>query len=111
MLGRLPVAQEPGHRRRIAVEPTGGRFSPPRTAGSPRPVSRWRRRPLPLSLACGPCGNGVIPRAPALFFAVGRSWAGALAPARARPGGPDFAPTAHQSLNPFSFSFFSLFLL
>jgi hypothetical protein len=28
MLGRLPDAQEPGRRRRIAVEPTGSRVFP-----------------------------------------------------------------------------------
>jgi hypothetical protein len=90
MLGRLPVAQEPGHRRRITVEPTGDRFSPPQTAGSPSPVDRWRRLPLPLSLTRGPHGNDVTPRAPAPFSTLGRSWAGAIAPARAlRPAGPD----------------------
>jgi hypothetical protein len=47
MLGRLPVAQEPGRQRRIAVEPTGGRVLPrgrpvhpaPSTVGAVTPSS------------------------------------------------------------------------
>jgi hypothetical protein len=40
MLGRLPDAQEPGHRRRIAVEPAGGRVFPAGRPVRPCPVSR-----------------------------------------------------------------------
>jgi hypothetical protein len=93
MLGRLPVAQEPGRRRRIAVEPTGSRFSPPRTAGSPRPISRWRRLPLPLSLTRGPAETALSLAHPRCF----PPWAVA-GPTRSRPraplrlAGPDFAP-------------------
>jgi hypothetical protein len=53
MLTRLPVAQEQGHQRRIAAEPTGdrvlptdGRFTPPSTAGVVPPFhSLWRVGP------------------------------------------------------------------
>jgi hypothetical protein len=103
MLGRPPDAQEPGHRRRTAVEPTGGRVSPRGRPVRPAPSAVGAVSPLLLSLMRGPRGNDVIHHAPAPYSAVGRSWAGALAPLR--PAGPDFAPPAHQSLKPFSFSF------
>jgi hypothetical protein len=86
MLGRLPVAQEPGRRRQIAIEPTGGRVSPrgrpvrpacQPLAPSPPPAlsdawALWKRR---------------RPSCVAPFSAVGRSWIGALAPARASAPG------------------------
>jgi hypothetical protein len=98
MLECLPVAQEPGRRRRIAVEPTGGRFTPPHR---PLPSS-----PLPLSLTCGPRGNSVTPRAPAPFSALGRrNRARALALC---PVGPDPPPGPPEPKS-FYFSFFSLF--
>jgi hypothetical protein len=37
MLGRLPDAQEPGRRQRIAVEPTGGRVFPRGRSVRPAP--------------------------------------------------------------------------
>jgi hypothetical protein len=108
MLGRLPVTQEPGHRRRISVEPTGGRVLPRGRPVHPA-VDRWRRPPLPLSLTCGPRGDGVTPRVPAPSSALGHSWAGAIAPACAlRLARPD-PPRGPPELKSFSFSFFSLF--
>jgi hypothetical protein len=110
VLGRLLDAQEPGRRWRIAVEPTGGQVFPPRSAGLPCPVSRWRRLALPLSLARGPCGNDAISRAPAPFRVMGRGWAGALVPARPPAlGWARFCPPTHQSLKPFCFSFSAFF--
>jgi hypothetical protein len=50
MLRHLPVDQEPGHRRRIVVEPTGGRVLSPRTAGSPA-LSDRGAVPAPSALA------------------------------------------------------------
>ena len=109
MLGRLPDAQEPGRRWRIAVEPIGGlvfhRGRPVRPA-----LSAWRRLPLPLSLTRGPCGNGAVSCAPAPFLAVGRGWAGAIAPAHApAPGWAGFRPPAHQSQKTFFFFLFHPF--
>jgi hypothetical protein len=78
-----------------------------RPADSPRPVSRWRRLPLPLFLTRGPCGKDAVSRAPALFLAVGRGWAGVLAPLR--PTGLDFAPRPTRAKNLFLFSFPSFF--
>jgi hypothetical protein len=93
MLECLPVAQEPGRRRRIAVEPTGGRVLPRGWTVHFAPSTVGAVHPRLLSLTCGPRGNGVTPRAPASSSALGRSWAGAIAPARAlRPAGPDFPP-------------------
>jgi hypothetical protein len=84
---RCPRTGSPAANRRRAHRRSG---SPPRTAGSPRPVDRWRRFPLPLSLTRGPRRNDVTPRAPAPSSTLCRSWAGAIAPARAlRPSGPD----------------------
>jgi hypothetical protein len=111
MLGRLPDAQEPGRRRRIAVYPTSGRVPPPPpwSAGSPRPVSRWRRLPLPLSLTRGPRGNGTVSRAPVPFRTMGHGWTDVLARAPAfgwagfRPSGPPEPKTF------FSFSFSAFF--
>jgi hypothetical protein len=114
VLGRLPDAQEPGRRRRIAVERAGGRVFP-RSAGSPLP-----RQPLapspPPALTHGSRGNDVVSRAPAPFLAVGRDWAGALAPARApAPGWAGFRPpprpTRAEKPCSFSFSFPSFFPL
>jgi hypothetical protein len=83
MLARLPDAQEPGRRRRIAVEPTGGRvfpavgrFAPPHQPLAPSPppalpdawaLWKWHR----LSRA-----RAISRRGP---------WLGRRARARARP--------------------------
>jgi hypothetical protein len=86
MLGRLPVTQEPGHRRRIAAEPTGGRVLPRGRPVHPA-VDRWRRSPLSLSLACGPHGDAVPLARPHHLppWAVARP-VQPHAPARAAPG-------------------------
>jgi hypothetical protein len=110
VLGRLPVTQESGHRRRIAAKPTGGRVLPRGRPVHPA-VDRWRRPPpLPLSLACGPRGDAVPlarPRRLPPWAAAGP--AQPRARARPAPGWARFPPTAHQKLNSFSFFFFSLF--
>jgi hypothetical protein len=103
VLRRLTVAQEPGHQRRIAAEPTSGRVLPRGRPVHPA-VNRWRRPPpLPLSLACGPRGD-VVPLARPRRLPP---WAatGPAQPRALRPAGPDSLPTAHQKLNSFSFSF------
>jgi hypothetical protein len=65
MLRHLPVAREPGHRRRIAAEPTGGRVLPRgrpvhpavnRSAVSPF-HSRWRVGSA--ATASSPCARAV----------------------------------------------------
>jgi hypothetical protein len=110
MLGRLPDAQEPGRRWRIAVEPTGGRVFSPRSAGSPRPISRWRRLPLPLSLTCGPVETASSLARLRRFS----PWAMA-GPARSRPcaplrpAGPDFAPPGPPEPKTFFFFIFHPF--
>jgi hypothetical protein len=50
VLSHLPVDQEPGHRRRIAVEPTGDWVLSQWTAGSPAPSDRGAVPP-PSALA------------------------------------------------------------
>jgi hypothetical protein len=102
MLEGLPVAPEPGRRRRIAVEPTGGRVLP-----HGRPVHPARR---PLALLPPPTLSDVwAPRKrchPSRARAVFR-----LGPEQSRPHAPCARlgqippPTAHQSLNPFLFPF------
>jgi hypothetical protein len=105
MLGRLPVTQEPGHRWRITAEPTGGRVLPRGQPVHPA-VDRWRRSPLPLSLTCGPRGDGVTLARPCRL----PPWS-AAGPAQSRPRAPCARlgqippPPAHQSLNPFLFPF------
>jgi hypothetical protein len=54
-------------------------------------------------------GDDVLPSRPRRHPALGRSWAGALACARCAWLGQKYPPPAHQKLNSFSFSFFSLF--
>jgi hypothetical protein len=106
MLGRLPITQEQGHWRRIAAEPTGGRVLPRGRPVHPA-VDRWRRFPLPLSLTCGPHGDGVTLARPHSLS----PWA-ASGPVQSRPRAPCARlgqipppPSAHQSLNPFLFPF------
>jgi hypothetical protein len=95
--GGEPPSSPPG----AGFFPAADRFASPRQplAPSPPPAlpDAWAR------------GNSAVSRAPALFLAVGRGWADALAPLR--PAGPDFAPRVHQSQKPFSFFFSILFLL
>jgi hypothetical protein len=78
-----------------------------------RPV-RPRRQPMapfsPSALAgVWARGDDVLPSRPRRHPALGRSWAGALACARCAWLGQKYPPPAHQKLNSFSFSFFSLF--
>jgi hypothetical protein len=105
MLTRLPVAQEPGHRRRIAAEPTGGQVLP--TDGR-----FTRRRPLApfppfLFLSCvGPAETPSPSRARAVYRLgpqLGRRTRAACGWARIPPGQPE--------LKPFFFFLFQPFLL
>jgi hypothetical protein len=49
VLSHLLVDQEPGHRRRIAVKPTGGRVFFPADGRFARAVEPWRRFPSALA--------------------------------------------------------------
>ena len=85
---------------------------PPRTAGSSRrqPLTPFSP-PSALSSVWAPRRRR-RPRAPAPSPALGRNWAGALAPARVlRSVGPVPPPRPTKGLIPFSFLFFSLFPL
>jgi hypothetical protein len=85
-----PAANRRRAHRRLGSLPAGDRFAPPSTVTS--------FPPPPLSLACGPTATASSLRAPAPSPALGRSWAGALARARAlRLTRPDSFPPAHQS--------------
>jgi hypothetical protein len=93
MLGRLPITREPGNRRRIAAEPTGGRVLPRGRPAHPA-VGHWRRLPPSTLSGVWAPWRRRPPRAPALSPALGRSWAGA--PARAlRSARPDCPPPPH----------------
>jgi hypothetical protein len=115
VLRHLPAAREPGHRRQIAAEPTGGRVLP-----RGRPVHPAIDRsgvsppPLPLSLVCGPRGDSVIPTRPRRL----PPWA-ATGPAPSRPHArcawlgqnPPSRPTSAEiPFFSFSFSAFSLLI-
>jgi hypothetical protein len=107
MLGRLPDAQEPGRRRRIAVEPAGGRVFPA--------VGRFALPRQPLA----PSPPPAVPDAWALWqwrcltraraISHHGSWLGRRAPLR--PARPDFAPRPTRAEKPFSFFFSILFIL
>jgi hypothetical protein len=109
MLRRPPVVQEPGHRQRIAAEPTGGRVSPPRTAGSPRrqPVAPF---PPPSALAgMWARGDGVIPSRACAVTRLGPQL-GRRPRARAlRLAGPEIPPRPTSAGIPFLFPFSNLF--
>jgi hypothetical protein len=110
MLRHLPVAQEPGHRRRIAAEPTGGRVLPrgrtvhpvvDRGAVSPPFRSRWR---------VGPAATASSPRARAVSRFGPQLGRRPRARARATPGWTRIPP-GPPVLKPLFLFLFQPFLL
>jgi hypothetical protein len=113
-----PRAKAPAHCPRTGP-PAANRRRAHRRPGPPRgrPV---RPSVKPLTSFSPPSAlSGVwaprqrrLPRVPAPSPALGRNWAGALAPARVlRSVGPVPPPTAHRRLNSFFFSFSAFFPL
>jgi hypothetical protein len=103
---RCPRTGPPTANRRRAHRRPG---SPPRTAGSPRRRPWHRFSPLPLSLACGPRGDGVIPahlRCLPLWAAAGPVPSRALRLAR-----PESPPPGPPVLKPLFLFLFQPFLL
>jgi hypothetical protein len=109
-----PRAKAPTHCPRTG-SPVANRRRAHRRPGSPRgrpvhpAVDRWRRSPPSTLFGVWAPRRRRPPRAPAPSPALGRNWAGALAPARAAPGWARIPPrpTRAETLFLFPFSAFS----